>query len=206
MANIYEKMQKVRVELQKMNLKKTGKNQTFKYYELADFLPHAMELFEANKLFSNVSFGSDLATLVIVNTEKPDEKEVWTSTIAGASERLGAPIQQLGAMQTYLRRYLYINALEIVESDALDATADTKEESKKETAEKKDIKTELRKMINDLAEGSIPKAKELFKAYTSFKGKDGNMVEGKDKMDGMSDKAIQATYGKVKIDWLKLNK
>ena len=58
----------------------------------------------------------------------------------------------------------------------------------------------------DLAKNDKTKAKELFKAYTSFKGKDGNMVEGRDKMDGMSDKAIQTTYGKVKVDWLKLNK
>jgi hypothetical protein len=32
------------------------------------------------------------------------------------------PVQNLGATQTYLRRYLYVLALEIVEHDALDAT------------------------------------------------------------------------------------
>ena len=126
--NIYEKIQKVRVELQKMNLKKTGDNRTFKYYELSDFLPQAMQLFAENKLFSSVNFGNDIAILLIINTEKPDERETWTSTIAGTSERLGAPIQQLGAMQTYLRRYLYMNALEIVESDMLDAISENKKE------------------------------------------------------------------------------
>ncbi len=32
------------------------------------------------------------------------------------------PIQNLGAVETYSRRYLYVTALEIVEHDALDAT------------------------------------------------------------------------------------
>jgi hypothetical protein len=32
------------------------------------------------------------------------------------------PIQNMGAVQTYSRRYLYVSALEIVEHDALDAT------------------------------------------------------------------------------------
>jgi hypothetical protein len=32
-------------------------------------------------------------------------------------------IQAMGAMMTYIRRYLYVNALEIVEHDAIDATA-----------------------------------------------------------------------------------
>lgn len=135
MSNIYQKIQAVRVQLQAMNLKKTGKNQSFKYYELGDFLPQAMDLFEKHGLFSNVSFGLDMATLTIINSEKPDEKEIWTSTIAEANLRVGSPIQSLGAMQTYLRRYLYINALEIIENDELDATIDVKKEAKLEISD-----------------------------------------------------------------------
>ena len=36
----------------------------------------------------------------------------------------GQPCQNLGASQTYLKRYLYQNCFEIVESDILDATMD----------------------------------------------------------------------------------
>ena len=45
--NVFEKLQNCRVELQKMNLKKTGENKFagFKYYELADILPSINELF-----------------------------------------------------------------------------------------------------------------------------------------------------------------
>ena len=39
--NIYEKMQKAKVDLQKEDLKKTGENKfsNYKYYELGDFMP-----------------------------------------------------------------------------------------------------------------------------------------------------------------------
>ena len=37
------------------------------------------------------------------------------------------PIQNLGAVQTYIRRYLWVTAMEIVEHDALDSSAPIKE-------------------------------------------------------------------------------
>ena len=39
--NLFQKLQKARVELQEMNLKKSGQNKFagFSYYELSDFLP-----------------------------------------------------------------------------------------------------------------------------------------------------------------------
>jgi hypothetical protein len=40
-------------------------------------------------------------------------------------------VQNLGAVQTYLRRYLWTNAFEIVEHDALDATTGKEEPVKK---------------------------------------------------------------------------
>lgn len=92
-----------------------------------------------------------------------------------------------------------------------DAVTDNKKEVKQEISEdkqqakdKSDIKSKLGEMVMELADNDKAKAKELFKKYTSFVSKEGNKVEGKDTMQGMSDKAIQTTYGKVKIDWLKL--
>lgn len=122
--NIFEKLQKVRVELSKSDLKKTGNNKFagYKYYELGDFLPQAMELMEKNKLSSHVSFTEELATLTIVNMEKSDETVVFTSPMKEANLKGCHPVQNLGAVQTYQRRYLYTMAFEIVESDALDAT------------------------------------------------------------------------------------
>ena len=112
-----------------MNLKKSGKSKyvtkkgmkvEYDYYELQDFLPHAMKLFQDYKLFSKVNYFPDMANLVIINSEKPDETIEFTSTIVEAQLALGTKIQELGAMQTYLRRYLYVIALEIIEADAID--------------------------------------------------------------------------------------
>lgn len=120
--NIYEKLQNCRVELQKMNLKKTGENKFagFKYYELADFLPTVNELFLKHKLSSNFSIIDDKAELVIVDLEN-DSRIVFTSPIADANIKGCTPVQSLGGVHTYLKRYLYMNALEIVESDMLDS-------------------------------------------------------------------------------------
>ena len=97
-------MQKARCEFQEKPLKKSGHNKFagYHYFELGDFLPTINSLLEKYNLCSNISFDNDMATLTIVNAENTDEN--------------------LGAVQTYLRRYLWVNAFEIVESDGLDAT------------------------------------------------------------------------------------
>lgn len=120
--NIYEKLQTVRVTLQEKNLKKSGKNtySNYEYYELADFLPAIMQLMAANKMTSAVSFTKDQATLTLIDTEKPDAQIIFTSPMAGASLKAAHEIQNLGAVETYQRRYLYMTAFEIVEADFLD--------------------------------------------------------------------------------------
>lgn len=150
MANIFEKLQDARCELQEMNLKKSGNNKYsgYMYYELGDFLPEINNLMKKYKLFSDISFG-ELAVLTITNTEKPDEKITFTSTIAEANLKGCHPIQNLGAIQTYLRRYLYMNAFEIVEHDLLDAVTDTKKDVEKKI--KQEISDEQIKLLYTLA-------------------------------------------------------
>lgn len=122
--NVFEKLQKSRVELQGMKLKKSGANKFagYDYFELEDFIPQMNEIFHRNKLFSQISFTAEIATLTIYNAEKPEEIIVFTSPMAEAKLKGCHEIQNLGAVQSYQRRYLYMNALEIVERDALDTT------------------------------------------------------------------------------------
>lgn len=122
--NIYSKLQKMRVELQGMQLKKSGKNTFagYSYYELGDFLPAINKLMDDNAVCSVITYSDDYAMLELVNTEKPDEKVTFTSPMREATLKGAHPIQNLGAMETYSRRYLYMTAFEIVEADALDAT------------------------------------------------------------------------------------
>lgn len=121
---IYEKLMSMRVALQKMNLKKSGRNAYagYDYYELADFLPYIMELELQNKVCSIITFDSDNAILTLIDTEKPEERIIFTSPMAEASLKGAHAIQNLGAVETYQRRYLYMVAYEIVEADVLDKT------------------------------------------------------------------------------------
>ena len=121
--NVYEKLQKARIELQSTKMKKSGHNKFagYQYFELGDFLPEINKLFKELGLCSTVSFGKELAELKIINIEKPEEVVTFTSPMADANLKGCHPIQNLGAVETYSRRYLYVTALEIVEHDALDS-------------------------------------------------------------------------------------
>ncbi|WP_230588104.1 ERF family protein [Gallibacterium anatis] len=131
MSSVYQKLAQARVELRKKNLKKSGKNKHtgFEYFELGDFLPEINNIFNEIGLCGVISFTSELATLTIYNVEN-DEKIVFTSPMAPAEVRGCQPIQNLGAVQTYQRRYLYLTALEIVESDQLDPDVGNPENQK----------------------------------------------------------------------------
>ncbi|NLZ46695.1 MAG: recombinase [Clostridiales bacterium] len=131
--NVYEKLQKCRVELQNKSLKKSGNNKFagYKYFELQDFLPEVNKLCLENKLFTQTSFTHDLATLSIINSEDPSEVIIFTSPQAEANLKGCHAIQNIGAVETYQRRYLLMLAFEIVEADNLDATtgADTQKDN-----------------------------------------------------------------------------
>lgn len=121
--NVFEKLQTARIQLQSTKMKKSGNNKFagYQYFELGDFLPEINKLFAELKLCSVVSFGKDLAELKVINIEKPEEVVTFTSPMADANLKGCHPIQNLGAVETYNRRYLYVSALEIVEHDALDS-------------------------------------------------------------------------------------
>lgn len=123
MANLYEKLQAIRVELQGMQLKKNGRNTFAKYdyYELADFLPQVNQLLAKHKATTVVTFTKEMATLTLIDCEKPGERIEFTSPMASANLKGVHEIQNLGAVETYQRRYLYMAAFEIVESDAVNA-------------------------------------------------------------------------------------
>lgn len=119
--SIYSKLAEARVELQKRGVKQSGANtfSKYTYFELGDFLPAINEIFADKKLCGVVSFTEKIATLTIHDSES-DEKITFTSPMATAQLKGCHEIQNLGAVQTYQRRYLYMAALEISENDVLD--------------------------------------------------------------------------------------
>jgi hypothetical protein len=121
--SVYRKLMQARIALQSRKLNKSGLNKFagYSYFELGDFLPATMEIFSEVGLCGVISFGTDIATLTITDVET-DKQITITSPMADAQLKGCHPIQNLGAVETYTRRYLWVTAMEIVEHDALDAT------------------------------------------------------------------------------------
>ena len=124
---VHTKLMQARIKLQGMELKKSGHNKFagYHYFELGDFLPAIQNIFAELGLCGVVSYETDIAKLCITDTEDGTAL-VITSPMSTAALKGCHEVQNLGAVQTYLRRYLWVAALEIVEHDALDATTGRK--------------------------------------------------------------------------------
>lgn len=160
--NIYEKIQTVKEQFLELNVKKSGVNKFagFTYYELADIVPELIKLCNGVKLFTKISFTNEEATLVIVNIEKPEEKETYTSPMKELQLKGCNEIQALGGTETYQRRYLYMSAFDITENDMFDSLSP--EQNKPETNNK--IKPNQLKYIETNATAEqIEKIKIKFK-------------------------------------------
>lgn len=162
---IYELLQEVRYELSKTQLKKSGYNAhlKFNYFELGDFLPKATELMYQRGLcpIFNIGFdanGVEMATLTLV---KGVEQVPLSIPTADPPNQTG--VQAVGAKNTYMRRYLYMNLLDLTENDIVDATAGSEEEPKKEVAEKKATEKQVEMIKGLYSEEMIEEIKTYFK-------------------------------------------
>lgn len=176
--NIYYKIQSVRCALQDLNLKKSGDNKFagYKYYELADFLPAVNQLLLDYKLMAQVSFTPEVATMTVINAENPAEKVIFTSPMAEASLKGAHAIQNLGAVETYQRRYLYMSAFEIVENDGLDAAlcgSDKRQNQEQKQQAKAGLSDKARKQLNDKVASykALTGASDVHKALCEALGK-----------------------------------
>jgi hypothetical protein len=126
---VHKKLMNARMALQSMSLKKSGHNKFagYQYFELGDFLPQINEIFHGQGLCGVISYTKDYADLTI--TDVDDGTFITISSPMVEANLKGAhAIQNLGAVETYQRRYLWMTAMEIVEHDALDSSAPIKEE------------------------------------------------------------------------------
>ena len=120
---VYDKLQRARVTLQSIELKKSGHNKFagYRYFELADFLPTVNKIFDDLGMCHTLEFTSDLATMRIIDTENGGCAK-FTCPMAEANLKGCHPVQNLGASITYITRYLLVMAMAIVEHDAIDAS------------------------------------------------------------------------------------
>ena len=125
---VHKKLMQARMFLQQMSLKKSGHNKfsNYYYFELGDFLPQINEIFHGQGLCGVISYDTDYASLTITDVDD-GTNIVITSPMVEANLKGAHAIQNLGAVETYQRRYLWMTAMEIVEHDALDSSAPIKE-------------------------------------------------------------------------------
>lgn len=155
--NIYQKLLRARAMFLEVDVKKTGKNMnlSFKYFELEDIVPAAIRIFEEVGIMPVVNFTSDTATMTMVNTDNPEETITFTSPfnqvspiVSNAGKQVTNEMMALGSSITYMRRYLYMIALDICENDDIDASAGTSSSSSPKAApatpeQRQEVKKEL---------------------------------------------------------------
>jgi len=151
--DVYKKLSLARATLRSTELKKSGHNKFagYNYFELGDFLHPTLEIFDQLGLVGIVSFTKEEATLCIVDMDDGGEI-VITSPFGSAALKGCHEVQNIGAVETYQRRYLWVTAMEIVEHDALDATTG-KDSTKHRPAETGLVSDARKQQLADLALG-----------------------------------------------------
>ena len=136
--SIYWKLSAARIMLQEHPLTKSGANKFagYKYFELGDFLPAIQRIFNDVGLVDVISFTADTATLTLYDSDN-GQSIVFTSPMGSANLKGFDEVQNIGAVETYQRRYLYVTALAIVEADSLYAVTGNKDVEPPKKAEKK---------------------------------------------------------------------
>ena len=129
--NALRKLQIARVKFLNAGVKKSGKNISleFKYFELADIVPIAENIFGEVGLLMVPTFGKEYATARVYNCDDRDEEPVVFEApftqiapiISNSGKAVTNEMQALGSSITYMRRYLWQLILDIIESDTIDA-------------------------------------------------------------------------------------
>jgi len=163
--NVYQKLNAARAKFHSIELKKSGHNKFagYKYFELGDFIVPALGIFNEVGLTSIISFGTDEASLSIVDNDKPEDRIIISSPMSTAALKGAHEIQNLGAVQSYIRRYLWVAALEIVEHDAIDSSDKVTDEGIKKKGNAPvvtprggigdDLPQDIKDFLTDLAAG-----------------------------------------------------
>ena len=130
--NVYQKLLEARVLFMEEDVKKSGKNMkmSYKYFELQDIVPVALPIFQKVGLLPMTTFTDDMALMCIVNVDDPSDcinftspmREIAPIVSGSTGGEVTNAIQRLGSVETYQRRYLYMVALDIVESDSIEPT------------------------------------------------------------------------------------
>lgn len=194
--SVAKKLSKARAILAGKALKKSGVNRQryqdkhtgewkemgFSYFELSDFLPETLKIFDEVGLCGvfkinpnhteEIPLGDtnavqritypETAELTIINSDNSNECIVFTQPTAQVDMRTA--IQSLGAKKTYLRRYLWMDAMEIAENDLMDSQPTDDEEEKPLNAA--DLAVRHTTIVNNLKKIGVDTHDDAVVAYT----------------------------------------
>ncbi len=164
MKTLNQSIISIRVNLQNAKLKKSGKNKFagFEYFELSDFLPKLNELMLEEDINDRYYIKDGYAVLELI---KGDEVNSYTMPFVmfetpanikadkdtGEAREIKTmqDIQYLGALNTYYKRYLYLNAFGITDSEVIDSMDNANLGKVEQKAEAKATEKQL-EMINKL--------------------------------------------------------
>lgn len=138
------KIQKVKQCLNNMNIKKSGKNnfQHYSYYELEDINKPIADALITEGLASLFTFKDGKAYLQIIDSTtgawiqwstEVQTSERWKKSLEDTSKKgdVGDIMKAKQALQTYARRTLYLQALEIAEPNTIEQEPEQQKPQKK---------------------------------------------------------------------------
>ena len=171
--SIYAKLNAARNEFHSLKLKKSGLNKFagYEYFELGDFVIPAIKTLSDHDICAYISFGKELATMKIVDVTDSAFIEI-TSPMSSAALKGAHEIQNLGAVQSYLRRYLWMTALEIVEHDAVDSSKPVEPKLVHTPTGTPDVSQKRMSVIVDVAEAVKERfsANDILGAWEEYSG------------------------------------
>ncbi len=131
--NVYQKLIEARERFLVSEINQSGKNiqLSFKYFELKDIVPTITHIFKELGLLGVSKFTDTVATLTIVNTDNPEEVIDFPvpfnqiqPIVSNAGKQVTNDMQALGSSITYMRRYLYLIAMDICVNDEIEPSID----------------------------------------------------------------------------------
>lgn len=200
LSSLYNNLERCSSDKQRLNYKlsfakkmfsdcsvvKTGKNafQKFEYFELKDIMPPIIDIFCDLMLSTKFTFNvDDKTSLKIEDCETGQYTLFSIPTPKNDGGNSNKQIQDIGKLSTYTRRYTFLIALDIVETDEID------QKSGKGTPTNKPTHKTVRRMtVNEVN-------KHMQKTLSDIK----NFDEAKDELNKlkMEDKISQTVYETV---------
>ena len=174
-ANVYQKLIEAREKFLASEVNRSGKNMqlAFQYFELKDIVPTITHIFKELGLVGITKFTDTVATLTIVNTENGDESIEFTAPfnqiqpiISNAGKQVTNDMQALGSSITYMRRYLYLIAMDICVNDEIEPNIGGNAPVSKApatTQERVEVKTNLTAPENPATDLQIKSLKGVLK-------------------------------------------